>query len=171
MAKSRLDKAREDAEIAQTKAREEATIASIKAEAAGRARGLTIGTAFGGTTEIAMRGNDGRYVYSLLQPVEVVELIHQLSANVGCHLKLLPRHDFASWRDWKVTEEELAHFRGNQPLPGMGHPPHVNDMAPHKDEGGGVLPPPENQKGVPIALKGEENVMAIEEAVNKRSSQ
>jgi len=172
MAKSKLEKAKEEAEIAQIKARQEATLASIKADQTSRARGFTVGTAFGGTTEISMRGNAGQHLFCLLQPVEVIELIHQLSANVGCHLKLLPRKDFASWRDWELTEEELLHFRGNQPLPGVGHPPHVNDMAPHHNVGGGALPAPEKQAGVPLYIKEKEkeNAMATSKIVNKRNT-
>jgi hypothetical protein len=92
-----------------------------------RARSITVGTAFGGTTEIGMRCNDGRFVWSLMQPVEVIELIHQLAANVGCHLSLAPRRDFSSWRDWRVSEEERLHLNG--------HPPFPNDMARHMGVG------------------------------------
>lgn len=87
-----------------------------------RARSVTVGTAFGGTTELTMRSDTGS-TWCVLQPVEVIELIHQLAANVGCHLQLKPREDFSSWRDWKVTEEEKLHYNG--------HAPFVNDMAPH----------------------------------------
>tara|TARA_Y100000385_G_scaffold238032_1_gene252862 strand:- start:102 stop:641 length:540 start_codon:yes stop_codon:yes gene_type:complete len=172
MAKSKLQKAKEEAEISEIKAREELHLANMKADQANRARGFTIGTAFGGTTEISMRGNAGQNLFCLLQPVEVIELIHQLSANVGCHLKLLPRKDFSSWRDWQLTEEELAHYRGNQALPGVGHPPHSNDMAVHHDVGGGVLPATEVQAGVPLQIKEKEkeNAVAIKKTVNKRST-
>lgn len=92
-----------------------------------RARSISVGTAFGGTTEVSMRCDDGRTVWSLLQPVEVIELIHQLSANVGCHVALKPRKDFASWRDWRVTEEEQQRLGGWAPF--------VNDMAPYNQLG------------------------------------
>lgn len=92
-----------------------------------RARSITVGTAFGGTTEIGMRCNDGRFVWSLMQPVEVIELIHQLAANVGCHINLAPRRDFSSWRDWRVSEEERLHLNGHAPFP--------NDMALHMGVG------------------------------------
>ena len=133
-----------------------------------RARSVTVGTAFGGTTEISMRANDGSNLWCIMQPVEVIELIHQLAANVGCHIKLQPRRDFSSWRDWKYTEEELAHYRGNQPLPGVGHAPHVNDMAPHQDKGA-VLPPPEMQPGLKIERNDHEPV-ATKKTVNRRST-
>ena len=86
-----------------------------------RARSFTVGTAFGGTTEILMRGDGGRHLWCAMQPVEVVELINQLAANVGCNVDLKPRKDFASWRDWRVSEAEKRHLNGQ--------PPFVNDMA------------------------------------------
>lgn len=86
-----------------------------------RARSITIGTSFGGTSEIMMRGDGGRHLWCLMQPVEVIELIHQLSANVGCQAQLNPRKDFSTWRDWRVSEAEQKHLNG--------HPPFVNDMA------------------------------------------
>jgi len=86
-----------------------------------RARSVTVGTCFGGTTELMMRGNDGSVLWSPMQPVEVIELIHQLAANVGCHLTLPPRQDFSSWREWRVSEAEKKHLNG--------HAPFVNDMA------------------------------------------
>lgn len=86
-----------------------------------RARSITVGTAFGGTTEIMMRGDGGRHLWCVMQPVEVIELIHQLSANVGCDAQIKPRKDFASWRDWRVSDAEKKHLNG--------HAPFVNDMA------------------------------------------
>lgn len=112
-----------------------------------RARSITVGTAFGGTTEIMMRRNNGEVVWCIMQPVEVMELIHQLSANIGCHIKVVPRQDFGSWRDWRLTAEEIEHYRGLQMMPGLGWPPHVNDMAPH-NQLGASLPLPENQPGM-----------------------
>jgi hypothetical protein len=86
-----------------------------------RARSITVGTAFGGTTEVMMRSDGGRHIWCTMQPTEVVELIHQLAANVGCNIALKPRNDFASWRDWRVSEAEKKHLNG--------HAPFVNDMA------------------------------------------
>lgn len=86
-----------------------------------RARSVTVGTCFGGTTELMMRGNDGSVLWCAMQPVEVVELIHQLAANVGCHIALKPRDDFSSWREWRISEAEKEHLGG--------FPPFVNDMA------------------------------------------
>ena len=128
-----------------------------------RAQSITIGTSGGGTTEITMRGINGAFLWNAYQPVEVIELIHQLSANIGCHLHLMPRQDFGSWRDWKVSPEELAHARGIQHLPGVGFPPFVNDMSNHTQTG---RPTP-----APIAqeVQEKENV-ATKKAVNKRTT-
>lgn len=134
-----------------------------------RARSFTVGTAFGGVTEINMRGNDGNVTWATFQPVEVVELLHQLAANIGCHLHLTPRRDFASWRDWKYTEAELEHYRGGFPHMGVGWPPHVNDMAPHMDKGM-VLPPPEQQPGFRQGIEDGSNAetVAIEKVVKRK---
>jgi hypothetical protein len=92
-----------------------------------RARSFTVGSSGGGTTEIAMTMNSGKTVWSILQPVEVVELIHQLAANVGCHIALKPRDDFSSWREWRISEAEKKHLGG--------HPPFVNDLEVFKSVG------------------------------------
>lgn len=132
-----------------------------------RARSITIGTAFGGTTEVMMRRSNGEVVWCVLQPVEVMELIHQLSANIGCHINIIPRQDFGSWRDWRLTPEELEHYRGIQPLQGVGYAPHVNDMAPHANKGS-VLPPPKLQPGLAIS-NNEENIITIEKPTKTRN--
>jgi len=134
-----------------------------------RARSVSVGTSFGGVTEIIMRGNSG-YMWTPMQPVEVIELIHQLAANVGCHLQLTPRKDFASWRDWKYTDEELLHYRGHQVEPGVGLAPHVNSIAPHMQLGAN-LPPPEQQPGLKIEtpIKEQEHVVATEKTVKRRN--
>lgn len=105
-----------------------------------RARSVTVGTAFGGVTELMMRKHDGTVVWATMQPVEVMELIHQLSANIGCHIHIQPRQDFASWRSWKTeTPEELERLNG--------HPPFASDIDPHELRGR-VLPAPEKQPGL-----------------------
>jgi hypothetical protein len=101
--------------------------------ASNRAMSITVGTAFGGTTEVSMRGDAGQNLWCLMQPVEVIELIHQLAANVGCHIALKPRADFASWRDWRQTEEEKLHMNGWAPF--------VNDMAPFQQLGAKGMDP------------------------------
>ena len=130
-----------------------------------RARSVTVGTCFGGTTELMMRLNNSSVVWAVLQPVEVIELIHQLAANVGCHIHIQPREDFSSWRNWRVTPEEKKHLNG--------HPPFVNDMAPHMQVGAN-LPAPEQQPGLQPALMAketkDEQSMAIEKTVKRRST-
>jgi hypothetical protein len=109
-----------------------------------RARAVTVGTAFGGATELMMRKPDGNVVWAVLQPVEVIELLHQLAAGVGCHLHLRPREDFASWRNWKTeTPEEIRHLNG--------HPPFASDINPHELRAR-MLPKPENQPGMQPTL-------------------
>lgn len=125
-----------------------------------RAASITVGTAFGGSLEMSMRSNHGGYLYSILQPVEAIELIHQLAANVGCHINIQPREDFASWREWNHSAEELAHFRGEQQLPGEGHPPH--------SLGFDSLPKIGKQPVKQVEEK--ENAVATKKAVNKRST-
>lgn len=148
-----------------------------------RARSVTVGTCFGGTTELIMRANDGRILWTPMQPVEVVELIHQLAANVGCHIQVQPRKDFSSWREWNLTEAEKLHY--------SGHAPFVNDMAPFTqlgisgvdqalierlkvegfqgtDGGKGGIPPLYAEQE--LLSKGEENVVATKKTVNGRST-
>lgn len=95
-------------------------VASHQAELS-RARSVTVGTAFGGVTELSMRAIDGKTIWCLMQPVEVIELIHQLSANIGCHIAIKPRDDFGSWREWRIPQAEKQHLNGHAPFP--------NDMA------------------------------------------
>ena len=92
-----------------------------------RARSVTVGTAFGGTTELMMRSDGGRHIWCVMHPVEVIELIHQLAANVGCNIALKPREDFATWRDWKVSDQERLSFNG--------HAPFANDLLLSKEKG------------------------------------
>jgi hypothetical protein len=75
-------------------------------EISARARSLTIGTAFGGTSEIIMRRADGTVTYAIMQPNEVVEFIHQMAAGIGCCVTLQPRQDFSSWRTWDNTKDK-----------------------------------------------------------------
>ena len=89
-------------------------VASYQAEL-NRARSVTVGTAFGGVTEISMRAIDGKTIWSLMQPVEVVEFIHQLAGNIGCHIAIKPRDDFSSWREWRVPEAEKKTFKRTSP--------------------------------------------------------
>ena len=125
-----------------------------------RSRSVTVGTAFGGTTEISMRGDAGESLWCLLQPVEAIELIHQLAANVGCHIAIKPREDFSSWRGWKVTEEEKLHLRGHPPFAGV---------VPNADNVGASLPPPEQQPGMKLN-RSNDDVVATKKTVNRRNT-
>jgi len=147
-----------------------------------RARSVTVGTAFGGTTEISMRGSNGSNLWCLLQPVEIIELIHQLAANAGCHIHIKPRDDFSSWREWRVSEAEKKHLNG--------HAPFVNDMAVFQQLGASNFDQAAAEKTVAHNLaqqeyayvnggavkaqkqKGEKNgdTMATKKTVNQRSS-
>jgi hypothetical protein len=121
----------------------------IKA-AQSRARSISVGTAFGGTTEVNMRLEDGTSVWCPMQPVEVIELIHQLAANVGCHIALKPRSDFSSWREWRVSEAEKKHLQG--------HAPFVNDMAVFQQLGASGFDQAQAEATVAHNLKQEEYV-------------
>jgi hypothetical protein len=78
----------------------EQDVANFKATL-NRARSINIGTCFGGVTEISMRGSDGCFLWAPVEQVEVVELIFQMAASIGCIVQLQPRDDFSSWRNWR----------------------------------------------------------------------
>ena len=136
-----------------------------------RARAVTVGTSFGGVIEVSMRGDGGQMLWTPMQPVEAIELIHQLAANVGCHINLQPRKDFSSWRDWKYTNEQLEHYRGSTVQPGVGWAPHPHPMDEHMQVGAN-LPPPEQQPGlkVKVPVRSKENAVAIKKTVNRRNA-
>ena len=139
-----------------------------------RAQSVNIGTAGGGITEITMRSAAGVFLWNTYQPVEVVELINQLAANIGCHIHIVPRQDFASWRDWKLSPEELAHARGLQSLPGVGFAPHSKTLFNEQYTGTHSVPlldpnsKLDERKGTKLSQEEEENV-ATKKAVNKRT--
>jgi hypothetical protein len=154
-----------------------------------RARSITVGTAFGGTAELSMRRNDGRTTWVLLQPVEVIELIHQLAANVGCHIQLKPRQDFASWRGWVPSNDNAIGFdnpslktlavEDNPPMAvpydtGIGFPATVSEeekfIQQHKGTKNLL---PEEQPGLNIkttSRRDKDETMATKKTINKRSS-
>ena len=128
-----------------------------------RSRSMTVGTAFGGVTELSMRSDGGQTLWCLMQPVEVIELIHQLAANVGCRINLQPRSDFSSWRGWNVTEQALLH--------GNGHAPVTDDF----DAGMkvGLSAPtalPETNVNFEIPNRSDEHVVATKKTVNRRNT-
>lgn len=129
-----------------------------------RAQSISIGTAGGGATEICMRGAVDGYLWNVYQPVEVVELINQLAANIGCQIHIQPREDFSSWRQWNETsEEERLHLNG--------WPPFSNRLSREENKIGANLPPPTEQPGFSPVKVGEEkeNVVAAKKIINKRS--
>jgi len=77
---------------------------SIKANQ-NRARSVTVGTAFGGVVEISLRSETG-FIYALIQPTEVVELIEQLAAGIGVEIAMRPKQNFASWRGWEEVIDQ-----------------------------------------------------------------
>lgn len=84
-----------------------------------RARAITVGTCFGGISELMMRGGDGRVLYAQLTPSESIEFLHQIASSIGCHISIKPREDFASWRVWKNTPDQIAHANGHAPWPNL----------------------------------------------------
>ncbi len=64
-----------------------------------RARSCTVGTAFGGAVEVALRG-DHSNLWCVLQPVEVIEMMEQLAAAVGVQIAMRPKNDFSTWSGW-----------------------------------------------------------------------
>lgn len=71
-----------------------------------RARSYSVGSAPGGAIELSLRGLDGKVIWTVLQPVEISELIHTMASAIGCYAALKPREDFTAWRNWTLSEEE-----------------------------------------------------------------
>lgn len=134
-----------------------------------RAQSISIGHAGGGTTDITMRGACGGYLWNIYQPTEVVELINQLAANIGCHIHIQPREDFSSWRQWKqISDEERENLNG--------FPPFSEQLNQNFRLGTGspLLPSQKNQARVSVKMleKEEDNkdAVATKKTVNKRSA-
>jgi hypothetical protein len=120
-----------------------------------RARSITVGNAFGGTTEVSMRGNGDRFLWVVMQPVEVLELINQLAANIGCHINVKPRDDFGSWRQWREVSGQPALATWPE---WSNHPPNA------------TIPAPEQQPGLNIQKEPNyEPTMATQKTVNRRN--
>ena len=127
-----------------------------------RCQALTVGTAGGGIIEIGMKSNEGYYCWNHLQPVEVIEFIHQLAGQVGCHIAIQPRKDFSSWREWNITEEEQLHFAPFAPQP---------DMRGLMSETAHKLPPAKEQPGLNSkTMAGEEDAVAIKKTVRRKAT-
>jgi len=135
-----------------------------------RAQSITIGNAGGGVTEITMRSTTGGSLWNVYQPVEVVELINQLAANIGCHIHIQPREDFSSWRQWKeISDEQRERLNGFPPFSEhMGNSFRLGTGSP-------LLPSQKNQGRVEfkekleLVEKEKENAVATKKAVNKRT--
>ena len=140
---------------------EEQLIIGSHKEGLNRARGITVGTAFGGTTEVTMRGETGGYLFSILQPVETLELIHQLAGSIGCHIHVKPREDFGSWRVW--NEGKVP-----QRLPFSDQPPGIEESPEYMDTGRSLSAPEQNLTES-VEVKEKENVVATKKTVNKRT--
>lgn len=128
-----------------------------------RCRSLTVGSCGGGQIELIMRSNEEYWTWHIMQPVEAIELIHQLAGQVGCHIAVQPRKDFASWRKWNITEEEKQHFGPWSPQP---------DMQGLMDETAMELPPTQEQPGLSsktMAL-GEKNAVATKKTVKRKAA-
>jgi hypothetical protein len=127
-------------------------------DGANRARSVTVGTAFGGTIEVCMRV-DGGSIWAILQPVEALELAHQIAAAAGCHIAMRPREDFGSWREWK-QESSLSPQFPSWPE----HPPQVKNKPAEQ-----MLPAPEEQPGLKLD-RSNKNGVAIKKTVDRRSA-
>lgn len=124
-----------------------------------RCQSMMIGSGGSGTTEISMRTNSGRFIFGVYTPVETVEIIHQLTASIGCHIQIQPRKDFASWRQWKEpTPEERLHLNGFPPFA----------ITEHDFEKNGLLRQDETLGTAKKLEEGKENV-ATKKSINKRS--
>jgi hypothetical protein len=119
-----------------------------------RAQSIMIGSSGAGSTEISMRTNSGKFIFGVYTPVETVELIHQLSASIGCHIHIQPRKDFASYRQWKEpSEEERQRLVGFAPFAYVEQDFEKNGTSRLKET---------------LKIEEKENV-ATKKAVNKRS--
>lgn len=76
-----------------------------------RGRSITVGKV-NEDVEVIIRTVGGISAFHILSPDETIELIHQLAANVGCHINIKPREDFASYRIWNRDNntQQLQNF-------------------------------------------------------------
>jgi hypothetical protein len=71
-----------------------------------RGRSLVCGTCFNGMVEVMIRGDGNKILWVVLSPQETGELIHQLTAAIGCTATLAPRNDFLDYRDWQAAKQK-----------------------------------------------------------------
>lgn len=81
-----------------------------------RARSITVGTSYGGVIEIALR-NEFNTMWTIMQPVEVIEFIESAAAAVGVEIAMRPKQNFTSWRGWNYDGEQPAFFGKGSPYP------------------------------------------------------
>ena len=93
---------------------------NIKDNTRHRARSVTVGTAYGGVIEIALR-NEFNHMWTIMQPVEVVEFIESAAAAVGVEIAMRPKQNFTSWRGWDYDGEQPAFFGRGTPYPTLEH--------------------------------------------------
>jgi len=104
-----------------------------------RAQAITVGPSAGGCVELTMRTSAGNFVWHLFQPVQAVELIHQMAAAIGCHINIQPRDDFASWREWKKPESEKKdQLNGHPPFSTLHGRPDIATGLPEPDKQIGI---------------------------------
>ena len=154
--KKRLSEIDEEIQLAEKEMRLNSVKSNYK-----RARSVTVGTAFCGVTELTLRGDGDDRLWCLLQPVEVIELIHQLAASNGCHILIKPRKDFASWRIWKEEDPSKQLFW-------TGHAEQANSIIPHQHIGTDF--PPVQFKPEVTTKRSKQNVMATQKTVNGRNA-
>ncbi len=71
-----------------------------------RGRSIVCGTCFNGMVEVLIRGNGDKLLWVVLSPGETGELIHQLTASIGCTATITPRSDFLNHRPWNQNKQE-----------------------------------------------------------------
>jgi len=71
-----------------------------------RGRSLACGTCFNGMVEVIIRGDGNKILWVILSPQETGELIHQLTAAIGCTATLAPRNDFLDYRGWQAAKQK-----------------------------------------------------------------
>ena len=126
-----------------------------------RARSITVGTAFGGMTELGMRGDGMKHMWVILNSPETIELIHQLAAGIGCHINIVPRNDFASHRTWREDPDKNAHLVGYNSKESISLLPDNQ-----KNKASTLL---DNQKQVKSNNRSKKNEpLAIKDPVNKQ---
>jgi hypothetical protein len=70
-----------------------------------RGRSVVCGTCFNGMVEVLIRGDGNEFLWVVLSPGETGELIHQLSASIGCTATITPRADFLNFRPWNQNNQ------------------------------------------------------------------